>query len=188
MITGDDELQIRYAGPGDAAEYSAFSRRLSIETFAAENDPVEFEKYLNATFGPALQADEIADPRSTILLGEVRGRIAAYSYLRDADVPPSVRGRKPLQIARFYVDGKWQGRGIALLMMERSAREALRLGAETLWLSVWERNPRAIAFYGKCGFEEVGSQVFMVGNDAQSDRLLSAPPALVLERLSDRRA
>lgn len=50
-----------------------------------------------------------------------------------------------------------------------AARE--RDGA-VLWLGVWERNPRAQAFYRKSGFVDVGSQVFLVGTDAQTDRVM----------------
>ena len=56
--------------------------------------------------------------------------------------------------------------------------EARQLGADALWLGVWERNPRAIAFYGKVGFVDVGSHLFVVGADAQTDRIMvrSLPP------------
>jgi GNAT superfamily N-acetyltransferase len=40
------------------------------------------------------------------------------------------------------------------------------------WLGVWERNPRANAFYRKVGFTDVGSHVFMVGTDPQTDRIM----------------
>jgi uncharacterized protein with HEPN domain len=38
-----------------------------------------------------------------------------------------------------------------------------------LWLGVWERSPRVIAFYVKSGFVKVGSHVFVVGSDNQTD-------------------
>lgn len=50
------------------------------------------------------------------------------------------------------------------------AREA---GAETVWLGVWEKNPRAIAFYEKCGFRITGSHPFLVGTDLQTDRIMT---------------
>jgi diamine N-acetyltransferase len=49
---------------------------------------------------------------------------------------------------------------------------AVELGGRTLWLSVWERNPRARAFYAKCGFEDAGAADFYVGSDRQTDRIL----------------
>ena len=41
-------------------------------------------------------------------------------------------------------------------MAETLAR-ARALGRRTMYLSVWERNARAIAFYRKVGFRDVGS-------------------------------
>ena len=46
-------------------------------------------------------------------------------------------------------------------------------GAQTLWLGVWERNPRAVAFYEKYGFTRVGEHTFMLGDDAQTDWLFA---------------
>jgi RimJ/RimL family protein N-acetyltransferase len=48
-------------------------------------------------------------------------------------------------------------------------------GADVAWLGVWERNPRAIAFYRKWGFAEVGAHTFVVGDDPQRDLVLCRP-------------
>jgi hypothetical protein len=42
---------------------------------------------------------------------------------------------------------------------------------------VWERNPRAIRFYGKYGFRPVGDQTFVLGTDPQRDLVLERPVA-----------
>jgi RimJ/RimL family protein N-acetyltransferase len=34
---------------------------------------------------------------------------------------------------------------------------------------VWEHNPRAQAFYAKCGFVQAGTKPFVVGTDVQND-------------------
>jgi ribosomal protein S18 acetylase RimI-like enzyme len=39
---------------------------------------------------------------------------------------------------------------------------------------VWERNPKAIAFYRKNGFRVVGEHSFMLGRDQQRDLILAA--------------
>ena len=57
--------------------------------------------------------------------------------------------------------------------MRAVEREATRRAGRTLWLAVWERNPRAMSFYRKCGFEEVGEQAFVLGRDHQRDRVLA---------------
>lgn len=51
-------------------------------------------------------------------------------------------------------------------------RGAATRGARSLWLGVWEHNPRAVAFYGKYGFRRVGQHTFVLGGDAQTDWLM----------------
>jgi ribosomal protein S18 acetylase RimI-like enzyme len=41
-----------------------------------------------------------------------------------------------------------------------------------VWLGVWEKNERAIAFYKRWGFERFSEHIFMLGNDAQTDWLM----------------
>jgi ribosomal protein S18 acetylase RimI-like enzyme len=64
------------------------------------------------------------------------------------------------------------GRGLAQALMAEVENAARRRGAHELWLGVWERNPRAQAFYRKCGFEKVGTQIFVVGDDPQTDHVM----------------
>jgi ribosomal protein S18 acetylase RimI-like enzyme len=51
---------------------------------------------------------------------------------------------------------------------------AREFGGQQLWLSVWERNPRALSFYKKEAFVDVGSTDFYVGSDRQTDRVMLA--------------
>ena len=66
----------------------------------------------------------------------------------------------------------WHGRGLATVLMDEVVSEALARGHRTLWLGVWEHNGRAVAFYRKRGFEDVGSHEFLVGEDRQTDRIM----------------
>jgi ribosomal protein S18 acetylase RimI-like enzyme len=50
---------------------------------------------------------------------------------------------------------------------------ARRDGHDEVWLAVWEHNARAIRFYEKHGFTQVGEQPFTLGRDVQTDWLMS---------------
>jgi ribosomal protein S18 acetylase RimI-like enzyme len=78
-----------------------------------------------------------------------------------------------VEIRRFYVDRPFHGRGIAQALMRAVEETARTLGGRTLWLGVWERNPRAIAFYSKCGFVDVGQHDFILGTEEQTDRVMA---------------
>jgi ribosomal protein S18 acetylase RimI-like enzyme len=78
-------------------------------------------------------------------------------------------------VQRLYVDARYHGKGVAALLMDACIDAARRYDTKALWLGVWEHNPRAIAFYAKCGFVEVGEQVFPLGGDLQRDLVMARP-------------
>ena len=80
-----------------------------------------------------------------------------------------------MELKRLYVTRSWHGKGVAQALMDAALDAARARGAKTLWLGVWERNERAVAFYGKYGFARVGEHTFVLGSDAQTDWLLARP-------------
>jgi ribosomal protein S18 acetylase RimI-like enzyme len=166
---------IRSASVPDAAWLAALAERTFRETYTAYNTSEDMERYVSEHFGPALQAAELADPRYVTVVAEVDQRPAAYAQLGHGPAPACVTGPDPMEIIRFYVDRPWHGQGLAPELMRAAATHAHAAGARTLWLGVWERNSRAIAFYRKCGFTEVGTQTFALGADRQRDLVLVRP-------------
>ena len=53
--------------------------------------------------------------------------------------------------------------------------EATRRGCDGIWLGVWGKNERAIRFYRKWRFTQIGTQPFVLGNDRQTDLILWLP-------------
>lgn len=62
--------------------------------------------------------------------------------------------------------------GVAQNLLPAALSAALELGGRSIWLSVWERNSLALAFYTKSGFEDVGMTDFWMGSARQLDRVL----------------
>lgn len=155
---------IRRATPDDAARLAEFGARTFQETFGAHNRPEDMETFLSSAYGVEVQLAEIADPARITLIVEEGEALIAYAQLW-VHIPE-------VEIGRFYVDSAWHGRGIAQSLMSVVLDVARDLGATRLWLGVWERNAKAIAFYEKCGFVDCGSQPFLLGSDLQTDRVM----------------
>jgi diamine N-acetyltransferase len=166
-------LRIRRATLADAQLIASVGADSFATSFGAQNTPENLAKHLANAFGEEIQTRELSDPAVTYLIAEQDGRIAGYAQVRDGDAPPCVTGATPVEVRRFYVLQNFHGTGIAQALMNACADEARARGGRTLWLGVWERNPRAIRFYTKWGFEDVGGQTFMLGDDPQQDRVLS---------------
>ena len=166
---------IRRATPDDAEMLAAFGERTFRDAFAAANRAADIEAYVAATYPVARVRADLADPGRLTLVAEWEHTPVAYAQLRSGPAPACVTGPGPIELLRFYVDQGWHGHGVARVLMDAVRSAAAGGGAGTLWLGVWERNPRAIAFYGKCGFRDVGSQPFLLGSDRQTDRIMTRP-------------
>ncbi|HEX8617769.1 MAG TPA: GNAT family N-acetyltransferase [Thermoanaerobaculia bacterium] len=156
---------IRFATPDDAATLAAFGARTFRDAFAADNRAEDMDAYVGQAYGETQQRRELEDPNQAVLLVERDGVLLAYAHLRISE--------NEVEIARFYVDRAHHGEGIAQELMQHAIDVARERGAKRVWLGVWERNPRAIRFYEKCGFVDFGSHPFLIGSDLQTDRLMA---------------
>ena len=157
---------IRFATIDDAAALAELGERTFRDAFAKDNRPDDIELYVKRTYGEAHQRRELEDPAGLALVVEENGVMIAFAQLRR-------EGNHRIESTRFYVDRSHHGSGVARELMQRVLDTARELGLREVFLGVWERNPRAIRFYEKCGFVDTGSHPFLVGTDLQTDRLMS---------------
>jgi len=169
-------LQIRRGIARDAATLAEFAARTFAETFGAENDPRRLQEYLAKAYGIEQQTAELHDPDVVTLLATLDD-LVGYAQVRRSRPPRCVEPAGSVELHRFYVDRAAHGTGVAQQLMASVRACARELGADRLWLGVWEHNPRAIAFYAKAGFSDVGAHTFDVGGDLQIDRVMLAPLA-----------
>jgi diamine N-acetyltransferase len=165
-------LIIRRGKARDAELLAELGARTFSDTFAADNTAENMATYLASAFNPEQQGSELADPNSLFQIAETNGFARGYAMLRSGSALSEVTGKKPIELVRLYVSRESLGSGVGAALMEACIGEAKRRGHETLWLGVWEHNRRALAFYRKWNFHEVGTHVFQLGDDPQTDILM----------------
>ena len=168
----DSELIVRRGEQRDAELLAELGARTFAETFAADNTAENMTAYLASAFTPTKQAAELADPHCLFLIAESDRVAVGYALLRSERVPDGVIGDRPIELVRLYVARESIGSGIGAALMQACLSQARQLGYQTLWLGVWENNPRAQKFYRKWNFQEVGKHVFQLGDDPQTDLLM----------------
>ena len=144
------------------------------------------EAFVDEVLSPERFADYVADPARHVLLAESDGDRAGLRHARRAASRPTTTSgprsgsgrrsscrrstccRRPT--ARARPRSSWPG--------PSSGRATT--GAAGVWLGVNQQNERAQRFYGKSGFERVGTKRFLVGgvyeDDYVMERALDPPP------------
>src|SRR4051812_48293102 len=166
--------RIRLASPKDAKLVSELAATLFEQTFAADNTPEDMAAYLAQTFRPDLQSAELGDEACRVWIAEDDGGAAmGYAMLWRDSRTDSVDARLPAEVQRIYVDRALHGQRVGDALMRTCMEQAIEWGCDVLWLAVWQRNPRAIAFYEKSGFRRVGVKTFQLGSDVQHDYVMA---------------
>jgi diamine N-acetyltransferase len=169
-----DSIQIRRGVLEDAPALAALAARTFADAFAADNRPEDLQAHLESSYGVIQQSQELIDPNEITLLAFAAETLIAFAQVRRKVPPECVTQSQPIEVHRFYVDRLAHGKGVAQALMAAVKSAAQEFDAKHLWLSAWERNPRAVAFYAKMGFEIVGSADFVVGTDVQTDHIMVA--------------
>jgi ribosomal protein S18 acetylase RimI-like enzyme len=160
---------IRRAVSTDAARLALLAESTFRAAFGPFNTRENVDAHCAKAFSEAIQSSEILNSGIDTCVCEDAAELIGYAQLRWGTAPPCVPARRPAEIHRIYVDQRWHGKGIAQTLMSEMLGAARRGGADQVWLGVWERNPRAIAFYEKLGFMHAGNHTFLFGHDPQND-------------------
>jgi ribosomal protein S18 acetylase RimI-like enzyme len=164
---------IRPALPEDATALAALAERTFRATFAADNRAEDMDAHCRATYSPLRQAEEITRADGLTLLATTNGALIGFIQVRWGAAPSCIASTLAGEVQRLYVDTPWHGKGVANALLSDALTVLREQHLEHVWLGVWEHNPRARAFYRKCGFIDVGEHVFQLGDDPQRDVLMA---------------
>ena len=165
-------LSIHRATKEDVMLIANLGARMFRDAFGPDNEPEDMKRYIVLNFSPDQIKTELIDPTLTFLLAYKDKEPIGYAKLRKSQAPDCVKGPEPVELVRIYVDQTIIGKGYGSALMKACIEEADRAGYKTIWLGVWQKNERAIKFYKKWGFAEVGTQVFVLGSDVQNDFIM----------------
>ena len=161
----------RTAGAADIPALAEMGRRCFAETFGPYFPKEDLALHLGRKFGAAALPVEYGDPALRIRMAEIDGEIVAYVKLAPMGLPVDHEAGA-MEIRQLYVLERWQGAGVAAALMAWAVEAARAEQATALYLCVWEEGHRAIAFYRRQGFVEIGKTPFLLGTQVYQDPVM----------------
>jgi ribosomal protein S18 acetylase RimI-like enzyme len=149
------------------------SRSTFFETFSAFNSEKDMRNYLENDMSIDQLTKEWNNDGSKFYFARLNDDVIGYLKLNNLNfngIDETLRG---IEIARIYVLSTFHGTGAGQLLFDKALRIAEEKKYDYLWLGVWENNPRAIRFYEKNGFVKSGKKQFVLGNDIQTDWVMT---------------
>jgi ribosomal protein S18 acetylase RimI-like enzyme len=162
-------VTIRYATPADAELIADMSRTTFHEAFAKDNTKEDIDIFMDEQFTREALIEEVEMGEGIFLLAYINDEPVGYARLR---LKNNLAHEQAIEVARIYALNKAIGKGVGKALMQECINKANELQMKYIWLGVWEKNERAIAFYKQWGFGRFGDHQFLLGTDLQTDWLL----------------
>ena len=143
-------MNIRHGNTYDAVPLSKLGAKTFYDTFAKDNTAENIKLHLENSFSAEIQFNELSQLDIIFLVAENDDHsLAGYAQLMIDGREESIKGIKTLEIRRIYISQEHIGTGAGKELMTACLAEARQRGCDSVWLGVWEKNPRAINFYKK---------------------------------------
>jgi GNAT superfamily N-acetyltransferase len=106
------------------------------------------------------------DPAVTLLVAECDGHLVGFSQVRNGARHALVEDAAAAELDRLYVQERFTGRGVGRDLLRHAEKAAAARGADTLWLTAWEGNARALQFYARRGYQALGMTTYTIDGEA----------------------
>jgi ribosomal protein S18 acetylase RimI-like enzyme len=170
MSTG--HFHIIEAHPADVDILLYLSRKIFDESFHALNTTENMLAYMDQAYNREQLNKELLDGNSEHYFICDHEQKVGFLKINWAPAQSDIRDPESLEVQRIYVDGAYQNKGLGALLLEKAMQRAREMGMKYVWLGVWEKNPHAIRFYQRHGFEIFGTHPFVMGDEVQTDILM----------------
>lgn len=170
------DYSLRERGPECAETLALVGPASFLEAFAGVLEGDDILAHCRNTHSLAKYTAWLTQPETRACIAEVKGAPVGYALLCAPDLPiPTTPD--DLELKRIYLLHRFQGIGIGAALMRWSIETAGKMGKQRLLLGVHDGNRKAIAFYHRHGFHQVGTRNYQVGNTICSDLVLGTPLA-----------
>ena len=156
----------------DLDELTELSRTTFITAFEKDNNPADFNSYMNIAFSREAIKAQLLNPNSFFYFTYFNNSIVGYFKLNDRAAQNEQFKKHSIELERIYVLDGFQSNQIGKHMLIKTIEIAKAKQVAFLWLGVWQKNTAAIRFYERFGFVTFSSHPYYIGKDKQTDWLM----------------
>lgn len=170
-MTNESPITIRAARADDALCLGMLSTQVFLHTYSRHGIRPALAREALASHSIACYEGLLVDPDKTILVAECAGHMVALSLVDNAARLEGQPGVAAAKLEHLYVQEPFTGRGIGRDLLRHAEKAAAARGAEMLWLTSWVGNARALSFYPRCGYDDLGETTYTFEGESHPNRL-----------------
>jgi len=168
-------LRIEPAKPSDTRALNEIAKSTFALACPPDSDKLEIAQYVVEHFNERQFEQQLIGDDTPVFCAWADANIIGFLVLKLSNpcpINPSIRNAA--QLRRLYVSASFHGTGASDLLMRAAFDVCKHHHQAAIWLSVFNKNLRAINFYAKYGFTKVGSTNFEMGHEIHLDDVMLA--------------
>lgn len=163
---------IRKANLSDALNLTVLKQQVWISTYAVDGIREEFSKYVSETFTPDSTTRIIENPNNIVLVAEKDNHLIGCTEINLLSLCPEQTYKNSPEVTVLYVLERFQGIGLGKELLNKCIDELGSLGYKSVWLTVYHQNLKAIKFYERNRFVNVGRTDFEMGGNKYPNEIM----------------
>lgn len=166
-------ITLRQARPDDAITLAALAIQVFLDTYATQGVRADLAKEALSVYTPQEFATRMEMPNRYFVMAEQAQGLLGFAEL-DCHSLPAPAGRVDgAELIRLYLQPRAQGRGLGRQLIRAAEQLAQAQACVALWLTAWEGNYRALAFYAHMGYQDIGQTSYILQGESYANRVLS---------------
>ncbi len=166
---------LRVATADDAVCIGVLATQVFLDTYATHGINRSIAREVLTLLSTPAVAALLAARGERFIVAESADRMVGFAQLRLGAGHDRVEAGRPAEVVRLYVQEAFAGRGIGTTLLAAVEALAASSGATHAWLTAWVGNPRALAFYPRRGYAELGSTPYTFEGEHHENRLFAKP-------------
>jgi GNAT superfamily N-acetyltransferase len=166
-------IAYRNARAADATMVSALAMQVFLDTYAAEGVRPDLAREALSQYCVAAFEERIAESDRRFILALRGDGLIAFAETVVAMRASPIAGVEGAELVRLYVQPPAQRSGIGRALLGRCESLAKDASLRALWLTAWEGNARALAFYRHLQYRDVGATTYAFEGNTYGNRVLA---------------
>lgn len=167
----ETEPTLRPATGDDALCISVLAAQVFVATYATLGIGEAIARHVTEELSVSAIAASIASSDYRFIVAEIANGLVGFVQLKLRAENSAVSSHNAVQVVRLYVLERFASRGVGTNLLTKAEALAAAQGAQHAWLTAWVGNTRALAFYPRRGYTELGPTTYVFQGENIENRL-----------------
>ena len=167
------DFELRLASPPDAITVAALSVQVFLDTYATEGVRPDLAREAFSEYSTEAFAQRLGEANRAFILAESGAGLLGYAEVLLSPLTAPAERLSGAELVRLYVQPAAQRIGIGRALLERTEQDVLAALIPSVWLTAWEGNVNARAFYARMGYADVGATTYSLQGHTHANRVFA---------------